>query len=285
MTLFRRLLTLLLLALPLPAAASPALWKVADADTTIYLFGTVHLLPKGEPVLAGPVKIAFDSADTLALEVILPTDPRAAAQVLLKRGIATGLPPVEQRIDPLRRAALAAAVTRLGLPAAVLPNMETWMVALTLTQAQTVNLGLDSDSGVESVLRAAAKGKALVGLETLDQQLALFDTLPEPDQRALLNSTVDELPGMQSELGEMLAAWRGGDTEKLGKLINSDLQSSPGLAKTLLTDRNARWADWIKARLAMPGTVFLAVGAGHLAGADSVQAMLAKRGLKVERIR
>ena len=284
MNLFRRLLTLLLLALPFPAAATPALWKVADADTTIYLFGTVHLLPKGEPVLAGPVKTAFDSADTLALEVILPTDPRAAAQALLKRGIATGLPPVEQRIDPLRRAALAAAVTRLGLPAAVLPNMETWLVALTLTQAQTVNLGLDPDSGVESVLRGAAKGKALIGLETLDQQLALFDTLPEPDQRALLNSTVDELPGMQSELADMLTAWRTGDTEKLGKLINSDLQATPGLAKTLLTDRNARWADWIKARLTIPGTVFLAVGAGHLAGTDGVQALLAKRGLKVERV-
>lgn len=285
MTLLRRLFALLLLALPLPAAASPALWKVADADTTIYLFGTVHLLPKGEPVLTGPVKAAFDKSDTLALEVILPADPRAAAQVMLKRGIAVGLPPIDQRIDPARRSALTASIKRLGLPDAMLPNMETWLLALTLTQAQIVSLGLDADSGVEAVLRAAAKGKALVGLETLDQQLALFDTLPESDQRALLASTVDELSTMQTELNEMLASWRSGDTERLGRLINDDLQASPGLTKTLLVDRNARFADWVKARLTTPGTVMLAVGAGHLAGPDSVQAMLARRGLKAERVK
>ncbi len=280
----RNLLVFLLLALPLPAAAAPALWKVADADTTIYLFGTVHMLPKGEPVLTGATKTAFEKADTLALEVILPADPRAAMQIMLKRGIADGLPPVDARVDPARRTALANSIKRLGLPDSMVPNMETWLLALTLTQAQVVTLGLDADSGVEAVLRSAAKGKALVGLETLDQQLALFDTLPEEDQRALLASTLDDLPTMRAELDEMLAAWRRGETDKLGRLINNSLQVTPGLTKRLLVDRNARFADWVKARMAVPGTTMLAVGAGHLSGSDSVQAMLAKRGLKVERV-
>jgi hypothetical protein len=82
----------------------------------------------------------------------------------------------------------------------------------------------------------------------------------------------------------MLAAWRRGETDKLGRLINDSLQVTPGLTKRLLVDRNARFADWVKARMAVPGTTMLAVGAGHLSGSDSVQAMLAKRGLKVERV-
>ena len=279
-----RLIWILIAALATPANAASALWKVADADTTVYLFGTVHLLPKGEPVLTGPVKAAFDKADTLALEVILPSDPRAAMQVMLKRGINDGLPPVSERVDPTRRTALASSIKRLGLPDSMVPNMETWLLALTLTQAQVVALGLDADSGVEAVLRAAAKGKLLVGLETLDQQLALFDTLSEADQRALLSATIDDLPTMRAELDDMLMAWRRGDTERLGKLINDSLQSTPGLTKRLLVDRNARFADWVKSRMAIPGTAMLAVGAGHLVGSDSVQAMLAKRGLKVERV-
>ena len=284
MILFRTLLAFALVALPLPLSAAPALWKVADADTTIYLFGTIHLLPKGEPVLTGAVKAAFDKSDTLALEVILPTDPRAAAQTMLKRGITAGLPPVEQRVDAAHRPALAAAIKQVGLPDAMLPSMETWLVALTLTQAHTAKLGLDPAAGVESVLRAAAAGKKLVGLETLDAQLALFDTLPEADQRALLSATVEELPGLGGEVAPMLEAWRNGKPDKLAALMDEDLRATPGLAKRLIDDRNARFADWIKARLATPGTVFVAVGAGHLAGPASVQSFLAKGGVKVTRV-
>lgn len=284
MTLVRRLLALLLAAVPLPAAAAPALWKVADADTTIYLFGTVHLLPKDEIFLSGPVKAAFDKSDTLALEVLLPTDPKTAATAMLRRGIAVGLPPLDQRVDAAHKPAFDAAVKQLGLPEAVLPNMKTWLIALTLTQAQYASQSLDPAAGVEQTLRAGAPGKQLVGLETLDQQVSLFDDLPEADQRALLASTVEEMPTMQGEVGDMLAAWRDGQVERLAKLMDDDLRATPGLARTLIADRDARWADWINSRLATPGTVFVAVGAGHLAGPDSVQAMLAKRGVKVTRV-
>jgi uncharacterized protein YbaP (TraB family) len=79
--------------------------------------------------------------------------------------------------------------------------------------------------------------------------------------------------------------WASGDTDRLAAQLNEDLRTTPRLAQLLLTDRNARWADWIAARLDKPGTVFVAVGAGHLAGSDSVQAMLAKKGLRAERVK
>jgi len=282
---FTRLLALLVALLPLPAAAAPALWKVADADTTIWLYGTIHLLPKGEPGLQGAAKTAFDKSDTLALEVLLPSDPQVAARAMFRRGLSPNLPPVIERLPAAKRPALAAALKTTAIPDAVLPSMETWLVALTLSTAQLAKLQLDAGEGVEARLRAAAKGKTLVGLETLDEQLALFDGLAETDQRVLLAATVEELPGMATEVGKMLDAWRSGDVERLAAQMNDDLDANPVLRETLLSKRNARWAQWIKARMATPGTVFVAVGAGHLAGPDSVQAMLAKAGLKAERVK
>jgi uncharacterized protein YbaP (TraB family) len=280
-----RLFALLIALFAVPATAAPALWKVADGDTTIWLYGTVHLLPKGEPGLQGTAKTAFDKADTLALEVILPTDPQMAARAMFRRGLSPNLPPVVERLPAPKRPALAAALKSTAIPDAVLPSMETWFVALTLSTAQLAKMQLDAGEGVEARLRAAAKGKTLVGLETLDEQLSFFDGLPEADQRELLAATIDDLPSMDSEIGQMLDAWREGDVDRLAALMNDGLDATPGLRKTLLADRNARWAQWIKARMATPGTVFLAVGAGHLAGPDSVQAMLAKQGLKAERVK
>lgn len=280
-----RLFALIVALLSLPAAAAPALWKISDADTTIWLYGTVHLLPKGEPGLQGAAKTAFDTSDTLALEVLLPTDPQVAARAMFRRGLSPNLPPVPERLPAARRPALVAALKDTAIPDAVLPSMETWLVALTLSTAQLGKLQFEAGEGVEARLRAAAKGKTLVGLERLDEQLALFDGLSEADQRVLLAATVDELPQMKSEIGQMLDAWRKGDVERLAAELNEGLDDAPGLRKSLLVDRNARWAQWIKARLATPGSVFLAVGAGHLAGPDSVQTMLAKLGVKAERVK
>jgi uncharacterized protein YbaP (TraB family) len=139
--------------------------------------------------------------------------------------------------------------------------------------------------GVEEKLSVAARGKARVGLETLDEQLGFFDGLPEADQRALLAATLDGLPELKQQAGQLVRLWASGDTDRLAAQLNEDLRTTPRLAQLLLTDRNARWADWIAARLDKPGTVFVAVGAGHLAGSDSVQAMLAKKGLRAERVK
>jgi uncharacterized protein len=103
-------------------------------------------------------------------------------------------------------------------------------------------------------------------------------------QVKFLVSTVDDYPKLGTELGKMVTSWAAGDPDALGKTMNESLRETPEVAKILLTDRNARWADWINARLAKPGTVFIAVGAGHLAGDDSVQAFLAKHHLTATRI-
>jgi uncharacterized protein YbaP (TraB family) len=121
----------------------------------------------------------------------------------------------------------------------------------------------------------------LIGLETSDEQIGFFESLPDPLQIQMLDETLNELPQLGDTIGNMIAAWSAGEPEKLAALMNDTLEVNPELEQRLLTDRNVRWADWIKARMEKPGTVFMAVGAGHLAGASSVQALLAQRGIAV----
>lgn len=282
---FKRLLAALLLAVPGPALAKgPALWMVKDADTTVYLFGTVHMLPKGLDWLSGETAAALAKADTVATEIVLP-EAKLAAQTMMRRGLSNTVPPLAARVPADKVTALNTAVAASGLPRELMDRMDSWFAAITLTQAQLTQLNFARGEGVEERLEAAAKGKKRIGLETLDQQLGFFDSLPEADQRALLTATLDELPGLKDEATRVVSLWAAGDVDRLAAELNEDLKGSPTLTRVLLTERNARWAEWITARMRdVPGTVFIAVGAGHLAGPDSVQAMLAKKGLKARRV-
>ncbi len=273
-----------------PAAANdadPALWVVKDKDTTVYLFGTIHVLKPGLTWFDEAVKTAFDRSSEVKLEIVMP-DPAAMQGLVKATGFAApGTPPLTQRLPEGKRAAFTRAVTNLGLPADGLDRFKPWLAATQLSVAPLSKLGYDSTNGPEEVITAAAKqaGKPLTGLETAEQQLGFFGSLSDKAQLQFLESTVEELPKLDTQMAGMVDDWARGDPDALAREMNEELKSSPEVAKVLLTDRNARWATWIKGRMAQPGTVFIAVGAGHLAGPDSVQAQLAKLGVKAERVR
>lgn len=264
----------------------PALWKLHDKDTTIYLFGTFHLLPDGENWRTPAFDKALGSSDELVMEIGNLDDANALAQALLKLGMKDGLPPLVERVPPEKRAALKAMIAESGLPEPVLDKMKTWAAALLLNTVIFKRLHLDPNAGVEENLIGPWRksGKPLEGLETAEQQFGLFDHLSDAAQTAFLVDEVDEVDKAQPEFAAMIRAWSAGDVAGIARTFNDDLKDSPELRKALLLDRNARWADWLKARMAKPGTVFVAVGAGHLAGPNSVEAMLAAKGLKVTRV-
>jgi uncharacterized protein YbaP (TraB family) len=155
-----------------------------------------------------------------------------------------------------------------------------------LLGVQFRELGLDPGSGVESVLKKqfADSRKPIGQLETNAEQLGFFDRLSEDAQRKFLVAMLDGAGSMDTEFGGMLHAWTRGDVKEIAKSFNSDLSDAVELRDALLTRRNANWAQWVKGRLDQPGTVLVAVGAGHLAGDQSVQTMLEKQGVKVTRI-
>ena len=267
--------------------ADPALWVVKGKQTTIYLFGTIHVLKPGLTWFDEAVKSAFDKADEVKLEIVMP-DPATMQGLVQATGVApAGTPPLTQRLPEGKRAAFTKAVTDLGLPANALDRFKPWLAATQLSVAPLSKLGYDSANGPEEVITEAAKQahKPLSGLETPQQQLGFFGSLSDKAQLQFLESTVDELPTLDKQMASMVDEWARGDPEALAREMNDELKSSPEVAKVLLVDRNRNWAQWIKQRMTKPGTVFIAVGAGHLAGPDSVQAQLAKLGLKAERVR
>ena len=295
---FRAALTATLLTLALPACAQkapvaaahqidPALWVVKDKDTTIYLFGTIHVLKPGLTWFDEAVKTAFDRSGEVVLELILP-DASVMQGLVQATGVAApGTPPLTEQLPPDKRAAYAKAVTDLGLPANGLDRFKPWLAATQLSIAPLSKLGYDAANGPEQVITAAAKAehKPLIGLETAQQQLGYFASLSDKAQVQFLVSTLDELPTAAATMATMVDEWAHGRPDALAKDLNDSLKDSPEVAQVLLVDRNKRWAGWIENRLKTPGTVFIAVGAGHLAGNDSVLAQLAKDGVKAQRVR
>nr|WP_314443396.1 TraB/GumN family protein [uncultured Sphingomonas sp.] len=271
-----------------PADPKPALWKVADGDTTIYLFGTIHLLPQGTRWISPTFERAADDSQGLVVETIVDTANTAPFAATMRR-LATdtpGLPPVLDRVPADKRAALATAIARSRMAPAALDRMETWAVALALLGPSFGAMDLRQEEGVETKLkqRFAAAGKPIGQLETNEEQLRFFDRLPESAQRSLLLGTLESPAAMGKQFGAMLSAWARGDVAAIARSFNAEMQGSPALADLLLKQRNANWTRWIEGRMDQPGTVMVAVGAGHLAGANSVQAMLQDRGLKVTRV-
>lgn len=282
----RPLLALLLLLLAAPVAAAPGAWVIRDADTEITLFGTVHALPRDTQWLGPAVATRLDAADTLVLEVVLPTDRFALAPLIAEIGTRKGLPPLSARIAPTARPALVAAATAARLPLPALDRMETWLAAITLSEATLRGAGIVADAGVEPQLEARARtaGKSVIGLETAEQQLRYFDNLPETDQVAMLEASVADLANARTETDKLIALWQAGDVDAIARDFAREARASPLLAKILITDRNRRWAAWIAGVMKRPGKVFIAVGAGHLGGPDGLLALAAARGLAVTRL-
>lgn len=265
----------------------PAMWQVADEDTTVYLFGTIHLLPPNSLWRTPAFDAAVERSQLLVVETLIDAaNPHQLASEMATMGFSTGLPPIAQRVPPDKVPALEAAIARTGIPRPLFDRMETWAAAFTLMGVQFQTLGLQGDQGVEAVLRQTftAAGKPVIQLETNREQLALFDTLPERAQRQLLEGAIEAPDTVKQQFGDMLGSWLAGDVDAIARTFNRDLRESPELRDALLTRRNANWARWIEQRLATPGTVFVAVGAGHLAGDVSVQRYLEARGIAVRRV-
>ena len=273
---------------PPPVAAHPALWKLADADTTIWLFGTIHVLPANYAWRNGPVDKAIGDAQSLTLETVLDTDPGKVATLLTTLGKQAGLPPLAERVPPARRKALADLVKASGLPPTALDGFKTWAAAVMLTGAALRQIGVatTADSGVEPQLTHIFRdaGKPVDGLETPEMQLGFFDALPETGQRALLVATLDDPRKAGTDYRSLLAAWSKGDVARIAKAFADEPEFTPEARELLIRRRDALWADALAKRLGQPGTVFVAVGAGHLTGLDSLQRMLAAKGLTATRV-
>lgn len=272
-------------ATPAPEQVHPALWKVADEDTTIYLFGTIHILPKAVDWYNGPVADALDHADELVTEVPMD-DETAAAAAMMQMGQRSDGKTLRETLKPDLRATYEAQLTKLGIPVAAFDKADAWMAALVLSLIPLQLSGYDLANGIDKQVAAKAieHGLERDALETPEYQIGLFEALPADVQASYLGSVLEGLPEMTTQIDAMVTAWKEGKPDDLARILNSDQDATPQIRQVLLTQRNTNWTKWIAQRLEQPGTVFMAVGAGHLAGEDSVQAQLAKAGIKSTRV-
>jgi uncharacterized protein YbaP (TraB family) len=268
--------------------AHPALWKVQQGNTTVYLFGTVHALPAGVDWLHGPVAQAFDRSDALVTEII-EQSPEAMRKIVFAKAMLPEGESLRGILPRSTRLSLESALKANGLPEATLDRYRPWYAAVALSTLPLMKSGYDPANGVDSKLSALAKNKALPheAFETAEYQLGLFDSLPLPLQKTYLKEVAAGAPKIATELGAMISAWKAGNAAKLAQLMNADA-SDARLAEVLLIGRNRLWAQAIKARLdknaAAPSTVFVAVGAGHLAGKGSLQDQLKRLGINAIRV-
>ena len=266
--------------------ADPALWVVKDKDTTIYLFGTFHLLDGKQDWFNDEVKTAFDASQELVLEAKMPENPADLQPLVIKYAIDPAGKTLSSKLPAATMEKVGKELSAVGVPAKAFDPMEPWFVAMTLGALNAQKLGLKAENGPEMILSAAAKSnkKTIGELEGFDYQFRMFDSLPEKQQIAYLESSLESMPKLPKMMNAMVADWSSGNVEGLAKMLNDAADDDPAIYDMLLAKRNANWADWIDKRLDQPGTVFVAVGAGHLAGKTSVQDYLKKRGIESARV-
>lgn len=267
-----------------PEISGPALWKIGDDDTVIYLFGTVHALPAKTQWLNPHISHAIEQSDEIVTEVDL-SDTAAIGAQFMKRALLPEGENLRTLMDEQDRKVFEVAMTDLGLPLPMFDRYKPWYAAMAMSLLPLAKANFTPQTGVEATLLSydTEKTRKHTALETAEYQLTLFDSMPMPTQLTYLRDVAKIAPTMRGELDEMVDVWLQGDAEKLAKLVNRN-NSDPELLEQLLFQRNRQWAEWIETRLQEPGTVFMAVGAGHLAGPGSVQEELAAKGLLVERV-
>jgi hypothetical protein len=274
---------LALAAKPPPVPEVPAMWEVTDGKSRALLFGTVHSLPRGVDWFRPHVAKGLDGSSRLVMETEIPESPGAMMPVIMRLARLQAPRPLMERVPESWQPTLQRALDRLK--PGPLDWYDTWYVALTLGNLQAQANGMDPRIGVEAVLaeRARMRNLPIQALETAEQQLIYFDALTEADQQQMLLGTLEDLDRAKAQMDSLVADWMAGRTESLAMRVNEEFERSPMLRQMLVEDRNARWAEWIAGEIGKaPAPMFVAVGAGHLAGGGSLVAELEKRGLKVK---
>jgi uncharacterized protein YbaP (TraB family) len=273
------------IVLAVAARAEPAMWVIRDKDSTIYLIGTIHLLRHETEWNATKVKKAVSESSELWLEVADIDDQASVLPLIAQYGMDPEKT-LSSKLNAAQKEKLAKVAATYGVPLESLEPMKPWMAALTFSILPLLKAGYDPNAGIDHLLKAQAEkeGDKIHGFETAEQQVRFLADLPEPDQIAFLEGTLGDAEKGIAQLEKLAKAWMDGDNEIIGNmLVNEFKKEAPALYQKLLVQRNIAWSEKIAEILEGSGVQQIAVGAAHLAGPDSLQVQLAKRGIKAER--
>jgi uncharacterized protein YbaP (TraB family) len=266
------------------ANAEPAMWVIKDSDSTIYLIGTLHLLKHDAEWNSEKVKKTVGESTELWLE-IADLDNQAAMGPLITTHGKDPNKPLSKKLNEEQRKKLAKMAATYSIPVANLEPMQPWLAAVVLAGVPLAKAGYDPQAGIDRALRtqAVAEGDQIRGFETVREQVLLFANLPEAAQIVFLTEVLDDLEEGLELVDKLAKAWIDGDTETIARLgVEEMKREAPAVYQKLFVDRNVAWSEKIIEILKGAGVQQIAVGAAHLAGPDSLQVQLEKRGIKVE---
>lgn len=281
-----------LLSLPCAGQGStPLLFEVKSATTTVYLFGTIHVGSHGMYPLSPQVEAAFAASAALALEAD-PTDETANA---LAVSASVYRPPenLEQHVSPELYRDLVAKLPQIGLPLEYARALKPHLLAMTITMMQVQRLGYQPALGLDLhfAQRARRENKPIVELESMAQQMDMFESLPARVQEDMLRAALDALGTreLRDELEALVSAWKGGDVEGIERAVAREMEdldeaSAEALQDRVYVSRNEAMAQKLRAMLERETVHFVAVGAGHLTGESSLPALLEAMGFAVRRL-
>ena len=269
-------------------APGPALFVARDADSTLYLYGTIHLRRGGDPWGSPAVEAALGASDEIWTELEMnPENDARVQQLTLQMGQAPAGRGLSTWLSPEEGERLRQTAQRLGVQPRALESMQPWLAGLTLTLLPMMQAGYDPGAGVDRAIDAFgdAHGARMRAFETPEQQLGFFAELSPDVQRQMLLEAIDDAEKGPAVLDELSAAWERGDIDTLERMLNEDMQTEyPEVYAALISQRNAAWVEMLVHELQGAGVDFVAVGAAHLVGEDGLVAQLRARGVSVERV-
>lgn len=272
--------------------ADPALWVVEDADSTVYLLGTVHILPPELDWRTEAIGTAFEQAGTLYLEADA-FSPQAQATIQAMIPEVGLLPPGQKLTGMMSEEALShldQLAARIGAPSqairAAIDPLKPWLASLQIAVAQMQAAGYDPQHGVDPILHAEAQteGKSVGYFETVEEQIGFLSGLPLETQLADFETGLEQMVNNPDMLDDLVTAWARGDMDRIDTIMNEDLrEASADLYEIVIVRRNQNWIPQIEAILEGEGTAFVAVGAAHMPGENGVISLLREAGLEVSR--
>ncbi len=271
----------------LAAAEKRSLWKVQSKKNVVYLMGSIHYLKPQNYPLDQAMEDAFKNSKQLVLEIDFESaNTKEGQQLMFMKGVYADGRTLKDAVSGENYKLAEKELTALGLDIQVVSQLKPWFVAITITLLKLQKLGFDPNYGIDRYFYQKAKkeNRQVIGLETLEYQIDLFDRMTARAQESMLQQTLKEADSIEGAVDAVVKAWSSGDINTLDATLLQGMREYPEVYQKLVLERNRAWLPKIESYLAQDENYLVVVGAGHLAGKDGVIEMLKAKGYSVKQL-